>query len=1175
MTPANTTRQIGGSETQKPPEGIARIELEIQNGRVVSTRALWFFLITFLSGLISVQAGQMNALSGHVPPASALLQPLDSLAGSNRLHLAIGLPMRNQTALNDLLRDLYDPASPAYHHFLDSAQFTAAFGPTEKDYQTVINFAKTNGLTILSTFSNRALVEVSGRVSDIENTFHVHMRRFQHPSEPRIFYAPDVEPSVDSSIPVQFIGGLANYQLPHPSSFHAMPLAKSNGLRSNGGTGTGSAGGYYAGQDIRSAYAPGVTNTGAGQSVGLVEFDYYYPVDISDYLGLPQIGLTSSVTLSNVYVGPTNSPGTGNGEVALDIEMSICMAPGLSTIYVYEAINDAASPDLVLNQIAADDLSRQISCSWSGFDDATIENDFVRFAAQGQTFFIASGDSGAYFSTGRHSNPVSPPCDNTNVTAVGGTTLYTTGPQGSWTSETTWNWFSQPLLTLSNAATSGGISPTWSLPAWQQGIGTTTNKASSTFRNIPDVALLANDIFLYADDGTQEIAGGTSAAAPLWAGLTALMNQQLTNQAQPALGFLNPRLYSLAKSASYQSCFHDITVGNNTNLHSGGLYYSKPGYDLCTGWGSPNGSNLISTLCPEPLLVSPSTGFTASGGYGGTYSPSNQILVLTNVAALPFSWALGVSAPWLSASSTGGTLDSKGAAAMVMISLNSAATALGPGAYTNTVWLTNLNDQVVQVRQYTLVISNITVTPIVTWTNPSAIVYGTALGSAQLNATATVPGTFTYLPPGGSVLTVGTQPLEVIFNPNDPVDYGSVTSGVSLVVARAPLTVTAASAARPFGQANPVFSGSISGLQNGDNISALYNCSAINSSMVGTYPIVPSLVDPADLETNYTVDLITGLLSVQPTTPTLNWINPASITYGTPLGSAQLNATANTPGSYVYFPAAGSALFPGAQPLTAIFSPADAVDYTTATTGVSLVVSPAPLTLTATPVSLTYGDTIPPLSGTVTGFVGSDNQADATTGSLSFTTPATATSPVGNYAITGSGLTATNYIFVQATGNTNALTINPATPLVAWTNPAPIIYGTALSGSQLDATANVAGSFNYTPAAGAVPGVGLQVLSADFTPFDTTNYIPVLGTTVSLIVDQAPPPMATNIVISNGTGTISFIGVAGVTYVTESAVNLAGPWTPISTNTPGADASWQVTDSNATGSQKFYQAVIP
>ncbi len=143
--------------------------------------------------------------------------------------------------------------------------------------------------------------------------------------------------------------------------------------------------------------------------------------------------------------------------------------------------------------------------------------------------------------------------------------------------------------------------------------------------------------------------------------------------------------------------------------------------------------------------------------------------------------------------------------------------------------------------------------------------------------------------------------------------------------------------------------------------------------------------------------------------------------------------------------------------------------------------------------------------------------------------------------------------------------------------PAAITYGTALSGTQLDATANVAGSFNYRAGKPALcPALGLQdTQSADFTPIDTTNYISVIGTTVSLIVVQAPPPMATNIVISNGTGTITFIGVAGVTYVTESAVNLAGPWTPISTNTPEADGSWQVTDSNATGSQKFYQAVIP
>ena len=326
--------------------------------RGFSSRALLVLLITLISGFSSIGAGQIRALSGHVPPASGLVQPLAPLAGSVALQLALSLPLRNQAALTNLLRELYDPASPNYHHFLSSAQFTAAFGPTEQDYQTVINFAQSNGFNVISTFSNRALLEVNGRVSDIENAFHVRLRSFQHPSEPRTFYAPDVEPSVDSNIPLLYIGGLANYQLPHPSSFHAVPLANANNLHSN----SGSVGGYYVGQDLRSAYVPGVTNIGSGQSIGLVEFDGYYAADITQYLALPQIGLTSSVTLSNINLGLTGSPGSGNGEVDLDIDMAISMAPGLSTIYVYEAPNNSASPDIVLNRIASDNLSRQLSC---------------------------------------------------------------------------------------------------------------------------------------------------------------------------------------------------------------------------------------------------------------------------------------------------------------------------------------------------------------------------------------------------------------------------------------------------------------------------------------------------------------------------------------------------------------------------------------------------------------------------------------------------------------------------------------------------------------------------------------------------------------------------------------------------------------------------------------------
>jgi len=173
-------------------------------------------------------------------------------------------------------------------------------------------------------------------------------------------------------------------------------------------TGSGPAG-YFTGGDFRAAYAPGVTLTGSGQSVGLVEFDTYYAGDVSKYLALSAGGLANTnVTLTNVVIdGPLGSPGNGNTEVALDIDMAICMAPGLSSVIVYEAPNNTTSaPDDMFNRIATDNLARQLSSSWSGFTDATIHQVLQEFAAQGQSFFIASGDEGACINP---QNPPSPP----------------------------------------------------------------------------------------------------------------------------------------------------------------------------------------------------------------------------------------------------------------------------------------------------------------------------------------------------------------------------------------------------------------------------------------------------------------------------------------------------------------------------------------------------------------------------------------------------------------------------------------------------------------------------------------------------------------------------------------------------------------------------------------------
>ena len=129
----------------------------------------------------------MAALHGHVPAVVSRLQATGQLQGATNLNLAIGLPLRNQAALDSLLQQLYDPASPNYRQFLTPDEFTAQFGPTEQDYQKVVDFAKASGLTVTRTHGNRLLVDVSGNVSDIEKAFHVTMRTYQHPTEARQF----------------------------------------------------------------------------------------------------------------------------------------------------------------------------------------------------------------------------------------------------------------------------------------------------------------------------------------------------------------------------------------------------------------------------------------------------------------------------------------------------------------------------------------------------------------------------------------------------------------------------------------------------------------------------------------------------------------------------------------------------------------------------------------------------------------------------------------------------------------------------------------------------------------------------------------------------------------------------------------------------------------------------
>lgn len=637
------------------------------------------FLLFFAIVTIGVAQGNLQFIRGQRHHLPSQLKPIEHYSSSNRMDFVVGLPLRNHEALTHLLHDIYNPASPNYRKYLTPSQFAERFAPDESDYESLMNFAKSHGFTITGTHANRTLLDVSGSAAEVEKAFHVRLQVYQHPSEARTFYAPDADPSVDLGVPILSIHGLDNFALPRPMDL-TMPLDSTNAPGSASGSGPY---GFFLGRDFRAAYAQGVSLNGKGQAIGLLELDGYLPFDIDEYEILAQL---PNVTLTNVLLdGVSGIPGNNESEVALDIEMAISMAPGVSQVIVYEG----TSPDDILNHMANDNQASQLSCSWNFVPpvDPIRDQIYEQFAAQGQTMFQSSGNSGAYASS-----PNSP-SDDPNITVVGGTVLTTRGAGGPWQIETAW------------PGSGGGSSTDFPIPTWQQGLVTLANQGSTAFRNIPDVsAVAASSIWLVAFGGQQGPIGGTSAAAPLWAGFAALANQQAAAQGVPPIGFLNPTLYAIGRSANYATAFHDITIGNNTNDSSPTNFFATVGYDLCTGWGSPNGSNLINALVSQPdaLQIFPSTNLIATGSAGKFGGAATQYFTLTNIGVSAVDWVVSNSAPWLDVSPTSGNLPSGGTGESIPLNLNAAASSLPAGNYTATVWFTNLTEGFAQSRQFIL-----------------------------------------------------------------------------------------------------------------------------------------------------------------------------------------------------------------------------------------------------------------------------------------------------------------------------------------------------------------------------------------------------------------------------------------------------------------------------------------
>jgi kumamolisin len=692
------------------------------------------------------------------------------------LTLNLVLPLSDPAGLDSFLKELADPSSPSYRHYLTVAEFTQRFGPSQQNYDAVVAFAQANGLTVFGGSRDGMNVLVKGSVESIQKAFRVNLSTYQHPTENRTFYAPDREPTTTLPFALWHVSGLDNYSIPKPRLVNRFDYAAAHGvdaeaLVSHATTGSGPSASFL-GSDMRAAYYGGTALTGAGQNLGLFEYEGTDLADLTTYY--KNVGQTNNVPITLLSTDGTSTSCVysraggkcDDNEQTLDMTQALGMAPGLASLVVYIGSLDTA---IISAMTTHNPLPTTIGCSWgwTPADPTTLDPYFKRMSAQGQNFFAASGDSSTWSSSNE-----AWPADDANIVSVGGTDLVTTGPAGAWSSETAW------------LDSGGGISPdSIAIPSWQQlpGVINSSNHGSTTLRNGPDVSANANFTFYVCADQTTCTAneyGGTSFAAPMWAGYVALVNQQLAMNGQAPITFINPTIY-----ANKGANFHDITSGTS------GSYSAVTGYDLVTGWGSPTPA-LISTLTSS--TTTPSFTLSASPAAVSVVKGSSGTSTVTSTALGGFSSSIaltssgqpsGVTVSFSAASITGS------GSSVATFAVSSSASA---GTYSITI--TGTGGGVTQTASVTLTVTSAPAGAFTVSVSPTSG-YLDQGQSGYAVVTTTVSGGFS----SAITLSASGQPagVTVSFSPASIAAPGSGTSDMYLTVSRSapigtyPITITA------------------------------------------------------------------------------------------------------------------------------------------------------------------------------------------------------------------------------------------------------------------------------------------------------------------------------------------------------------------------------------------------
>ncbi len=1133
------------------------------------------FFVTAMAFAIAsdvfAQAVAVKILPGHVPAVVARLQANGRLPGNTSLSLAIGLPLRNQVDLANFLAELYDPASTNFHKFVNPQEFTGRFGPTESDYEAVQAFVRSNGFIVTGIHSNRLVLDVEAPASVVERAFHVTLRTYRHPTEPRDFYAPDTDPSVPTNIPIVDLWGLSDYGIPKPLSRKLDPL-KVHALAGSGPSG------YYAGDDFRNAYVPGTTLTGAGQQVGLLEFSAYYRSDITNYQNT--IGRSSYVPLTDVVIGHPGPTTANNAEVALDIEVAIAMAPALSQIIVYET--RSINPSSILSRMANDNLAKQLSSSWSwsGGPSTTIDSIFQQMAAQGQSFFQASGDSDAY--TGNqtldNSSLTMSPVDSAYVTSVGGTTLSMNGAGTSWSSETVWNYNSRGG-SYANVGSGGGISTYYSIPFWQTNVSMAANSGSTTWRNIPDVALTADSVYVAYNNGSSGGFAGTSCAAPLWAGLCALLNQQSVASSGTPVGFLNPTLYTIAAGSNYANCFHDITTGNNIGTNTPGLFNAVAGYDLCTGLGTPNGIGLIDALAPSsPIIVVQPTSQNVTNG-------TSVVLSVTASGSPPLGYQ------WLFNGTNlteGGNISGTTSDVLSIVS----ASIDNSGGY-----------QLLVTNGYSSVTSSVAVlnvgfapdiisqpTNLIAFPGDAAVFSTSVAGTSPLVFQWQKDGTNLVDGGGISGTTSDTLTLNGVtaasagsYNLSVTNIYGTSTSVMAVLTVALPPSITGSVTNRTIecGSNIVTFSVTASGTPPFGyqwSLDAMPIAEATNSSYSLTNLLEPDHNISVTVTNSYGSVTSNVLVTVSDSLPPMISLNGADL-INLEFGNAFID-----PGAVANDTCAGTVSVTvlgvvntnsvGTNVLTYIATDGNGNTNRVTRSVVVRDATPPTILWSFTNLVLAAGTNcdaqLPDVTGT--NFI----VADDLSGPLSITQDPTNGTMLAN---------GTNTVVITAAdtfGNlaysTNTVVVQDQTPPVITVNgdnPMVIFVGTGF----VDPGATAADA-----CAGIVPVMVSGTVNTNTAGTNTITYLAMDSNANTnsvdriVIVEPNITPAITGVAPNNGGGvTLTLLGAPGYTYHLEMTPDLASPgsWQPIATNTVDSSGAWEFTDTEAANfPRRFYRLVL-